>query len=223
MLILQDYIPLIEFLGKSLSKYCEIVLHDLSTPEHSIIAIANGEISGRTVGGPVTDLLLKVLKSGDTASNSYYSNYHGKNINGHICLCSSYFIHDEQNKIIGVLCINKDISQFLKARKYLTNNIICDGNCNDNLEDTHTADNIGVFENLQGSADDVIDTLIDNIMTKYRVEPGRLSQEERMNIAEELDSNGLFLLKGGITALAERLDVSEPTIYRYLGKLRKER
>ena len=225
MLTVKDYIPLVEFLGKILSKYCEVVLHDLNTPEHSIVAIANGEISGRQVGGPVTDLLLKVLKNGDATNNSYYSNYHGKNINGHICLCSSYFIHDEQNRTIGVLCINKDISKFLEARKYLTDNIICDDVQDEDLDKTNVSinDNIKIFENLQGSADDVIDTLIDKALAKYKVGPERLSQKERMNIAQELDGNGLFLLKGGITVLSERLNISEPTIYRYLGKLRREK
>jgi len=221
-----DYIPFVEFLGQAMGKNCEIVLHDLSNPDSSIIAIANGELSGRKVGGPVTDLLLKVLKNGDAEHSSYYANYHGKNINGHICLCSSFFIHDESNKTIGVLCVNKDVTPYLEARKFITDNIICDGigskdvNAEGKVQEHESS--INIFENFQGSVSDVIDTLINNALAKYAVAPDRLSLDERMAIAEELNENGLFLLKGGITALAERLSISEPTIYRYLGKLKKD-
>lgn len=225
MIKVADYIPFVEFLGQAMGKNCEIVLHDLSNPDSSIIAISNGELSGREVGGPVTDLLLKVLKNGDSEHNSYYANYHGKNINGHICLCSSFFIHDESQKTIGVLCVNKDVTPYLEARKFITDNIICDGIGAKDVNDDgkiqeHEA--INIFENFQGSVSDVIDTLINNSLTKYAVAPDRLSLDERMSIVEELNDNGLFLLKGGITALAERLSMSEPTIYRYLSKLKKD-
>lgn len=59
---LDRYIPLVEFLGQALGERCEVVLHDLTVPEKSIIAIANGNISGRAVGGSVTDFLLKLLQ-----------------------------------------------------------------------------------------------------------------------------------------------------------------
>ena len=69
---------------------------------------------------------------------------------------------------------------------------------------------------------DVIETLINSALEKYPVAPERLSLEERISIIQELNDNGLFLLKGGIPALAASLDVSEPTVYRYLSKIKKE-
>lgn len=59
---LAPYVEMVEFLGEALGREYEIVLHDLTNPERSIVAIANGELSGRGIGGPVTDFALKILK-----------------------------------------------------------------------------------------------------------------------------------------------------------------
>jgi predicted transcriptional regulator YheO len=37
-------------LGQTFGKNCEIVVHDFSSPESSIIAITNGSLTGRKVG-----------------------------------------------------------------------------------------------------------------------------------------------------------------------------
>lgn len=50
MNILDIYKGLVPFLGEALGKDCEVVLHDFREPGHSVIAIANGNISGRHVG-----------------------------------------------------------------------------------------------------------------------------------------------------------------------------
>ena len=44
---LRQFIPMVDALGETFGKHCEVVLHDLSTPETSIIAIANGHVTGR--------------------------------------------------------------------------------------------------------------------------------------------------------------------------------
>lgn len=220
---IEEYILEVEFLGKALGKNCEVVLHDLTRPDNSIIAIANGELSGRTVGGPVTDFALKILKRGKMENKPFIANYHGKNMNGNICRSSSYFIHDDAGKIIGVLCINIDITAFIDARKFLTEKIICDNTEENKLTRQENFHNPGnVFENFQGKVDDVIENMLDAVLQKYPVNSARLSQDERLAIVDELNENGLFLLKGGIAVLAERLEVSEPTVYRYLNKIKKD-
>lgn len=41
----------------------EVLLHDVSDLDHSIVAILNGGISGRSVGGPAMDLVLSILET----------------------------------------------------------------------------------------------------------------------------------------------------------------
>ena len=86
-------------------------------------------------------------------------------------------------------------------------------------EDAVPADAV---ENLYKNAGDAIESMIDKRLAEYPVEPKRLSMKERIQVSHDLNEDGLFLLKGGISALAERLEVSEPTVYRYLQRIRRE-
>ena len=48
--IMKEYCELVGFLGKVLGQDYEIILHDLSNMDHSVIAVANGHVSGRKIG-----------------------------------------------------------------------------------------------------------------------------------------------------------------------------
>lgn len=219
MNILQSYIPFVSFLGQALGPNCEIVLHDLTDPDNAIIAIANGHISGRKIGGPTTDLVLKTLKEGIDEGKPFIANYNARVKSNNICRSSSFFIRDETNKIVGVLCINVDISKFVEAKKILDELIRCEAQP-ETTEKT-TADIVDVFENLHDSIDDVLTAIIDNVLNKYEVTPDRMSLDEKIEVVKRLNENGLFLLKGGLSELARRMQLSEPTIYRYLNKMKE--
>ena len=70
---LQQYVTIVEFLGKTLGPDYEIVLQDLNPEHQAIVAIANGHISGRRVGGPLTDASLQMLSSRAYESNDLTS------------------------------------------------------------------------------------------------------------------------------------------------------
>ena len=220
---LDAYLQVVEFLGKALGQQYEIVLHDLTTPDHSIIAIANGSLSGRVVGGPATDFALKMMKQGDESNRQYIVNYRARNVNGHLFRSASHFIRNEKGKLIGMLCINFNVTLFINLRDQLTQDIICDNEhpTNEVGMEEQIGNPLHVFENFQGSIEDVITSMIDNALSIYSVSADRLSANERISVVEELNEGGLFLLKGGLAALAERLQVSEPTIYRYLSKVKR--
>ena len=112
----EQYIPLVEFLGQAMGPNAEIVLHDLDVPDKSIIAIANGHISGRQVGGPVTDFALWFMKQGDASKVPMMTGYRAVNAEGRICRSSSYFIRDEDRDMRGMLCINVDITDLVSIR-----------------------------------------------------------------------------------------------------------
>ena len=58
---LERYIPVVEFMGDICGKNYEIILHDVSTPERSVIAACNGHLSGRRVGDPMTELAKELI------------------------------------------------------------------------------------------------------------------------------------------------------------------
>jgi predicted transcriptional regulator YheO len=61
---LKSFIPLVDALAATFGQNCEVVLHDLSNPKKSVVKIANGQITGRKLGSPITDLGLRLLEKG---------------------------------------------------------------------------------------------------------------------------------------------------------------
>lgn len=210
--LIKQYIPLVDFLAQVLGPNTEVVLHDVSNIDCSIVAIKNNHISGRTVGSPATNLVLKILKDKRYKDKPYITNYQGISANGKSLKSSTYFIRDEQQQIIGLLCINIDYEKFAQFRNFL--NEILDLPADNNGEDP--------LEHFSTSVKEVAHESIVSIMSKFDVSPHRMSQEERMAIVKEMYDNGVFLLKGAIGEVASLLKTSEATIYRYLNKIKKE-
>ena len=61
--LLYSYKTTVKFLGSVLGPDYEVVLQDLSNKNHSVIAIENGHISGRTIGSPLTSAVFQMLSS----------------------------------------------------------------------------------------------------------------------------------------------------------------
>lgn len=209
--VLDKYKLLVEFLAEVLGENYEIVLHDLSDYENSIAAIANGHISGRKVGDSLTDLALNVLKDQKELQKEYLTNYTGKTYNGKELRSSTFFIRNDQDKVIAMLCINIDMSDFIKTRDLLDDII------GDKKEEVKTKE-VGFSENFTSSIEDLIDNMIENSIENSSIPPKRMTADEKKEITSKLDEQGVFLLKNSVSKVAKKLESSEATIYRYLNK-----
>src|SRR5215469_7794856 len=107
---------LADALGQTVGKFCEVVVHDFSSPESSIIAIANGSLTGRQVGDTLDALGFQLLK---THPASDLLNYAAKTKDGKELRSSSIFLRDEKGQIFGALCINVDVSGLRKAQEWI--------------------------------------------------------------------------------------------------------
>ena len=50
--ILAPYVPIADLVAKTFGEDVEVVLHDLSDPQHSVVYVANNKVTGRQVGEP---------------------------------------------------------------------------------------------------------------------------------------------------------------------------
>lgn len=211
--ILKSYIPLVDFFGKVCGCNYEIVLHDASNPDESIIAIVNEHISGRKVGGPMTDLALKLIKGEYYKKQDYIVNT-GRTKDNKVLISSTFFIKGKNQNLIGLLCINNNITELMSFNKYLSNVL----NCFSADETEKSDNNKRTPENIDVSMDDLIKNTIDSVFSDISISPERMSPEEKIQIVQSLSDQGVFLLKGAVSEVAKRLKTSEPTIYRYLNK-----
>ncbi|HOX30992.1 MAG TPA: PAS domain-containing protein [Spirochaetales bacterium] len=209
--LLRNYIPLVDFLAEVLGERAEVVLHDLGDVEKSVVAIRNGHISGRRVGSPATNMVLKTLVHGSGGAKEYLANYKGLAADGRALRSSTMFLRDDAGGLIGILCVNIDTSELERFR-----------DCLDRLIGTQRAPAEGeAIERLSSSVEELALDSIEAVVAAAGVSPSRMSQEEKIEIVRKLNDDGVFLLKGAIPRIAAKLGVSEPTAYRYLNCVKK--
>ena len=95
--------------------HCEVVVHDFSDLEHSVMAIA-GNVTGRKPGAPVPDLSFTAGELGHATADqiNYHSRLGPRNLQS-----STILIRDDDNCPIGAVCINVDYSELLQVRDLL--------------------------------------------------------------------------------------------------------
>lgn len=220
--LLQHYIKLTEFLGYALGPDYEVALHDLTDKDRSIVAIANNHVSGREVGAPLTNVALRILRDKSYENQDYILHYLGVSSTGKTLRSSTMFIkHD--GKLIGMLCINFDDSRFQAVSDALLRLCHPDHFVDTNFQvDETLADRFAPAERFHNSIHGVATEAVLRELDRRNITADRLNSEERIQIIGALDSEGVFLLKGAVKDVADALECSQASVYRYLSAIRKE-
>ena len=203
--LLAFYAELVPFLAEICGPGCEIVLHDVTDPDHSLIRIAN-PLSGRKVGDAMTDLSRDLQEKGIYSEAPFLSNYQGRS-KGRDFLSSTFFIKNE-GELIGLLCVNKDLSAAKDTEKALTALL--------ERFNLRQAGESEYKENLDTSIGQMLNHRIADLIQASGINPKRMNREERIRLVHQMNEEGLLSVKGAVQEIAVQLDVSVPTVYRYL-------
>jgi len=182
---------------------CEVVLHDFSTPEHSIIAIENGHVTGRKVGDSFGVFGLQVLRD---LPKEDLINYRTTTKDGKVLRSSSLFLRDENGEMIGAMCINLDITQVLKTQRL--------------LEDLTSTPKGAIDEGFETSVDEALDLLIRDAIRTTRKEVSAMDREDKIHVISYLETKGAFLIRYSIDRVAQSLNISKFTVYNYLEEVK---
>ncbi|MFD2044677.1 transcriptional regulator [Ornithinibacillus salinisoli] len=184
---------------------CEVAVHDFSDLQRSLIHIA-GNVTSREIGSPITDLVLNELRK-DKEDIKDIPSYRTQTKDGHVLKSTTVFLRDEDNKIIGALCTNYDISLLMEFSGEIDSFI--------NFQQDKNPS-----ETFYTSVQDVTHNLVDQVLQRFKKAPSQMSMDEKVDCVSELDKKGTFLIKGSTEYVAHILGVSKFTIYNYLNKIR---
>ncbi|HEX6300881.1 MAG TPA: PAS domain-containing protein [Acidimicrobiia bacterium] len=108
---LENYKRLVNQLGRSFPNTgIEILLHNLVNPAHSLVAIENGAVTGRQIGGGATNLVLDLKTRRQQGEDKV--NY-GLNIGSRQFKCTTVPIFRPEYGLVGAICVNVD-SNFIR-------------------------------------------------------------------------------------------------------------
>lgn len=217
----ESFIPLVDFLETVIGHNTEIVLHDFSDLEHSVVDIRNGGISGREVGAPATDFVLKVLNGDAFSDRDHTEPYLSHSVAGKPLRSGSFFIR-ENGKLVGMLCVNVDTSLIdelgsLVAAITRTFPTDIDPQMRERVAATSPS-----IEHFSTSVDELVGRAVRDFTETRGKAVDALSVDERMELVKSMEEDGVFLLKGAVSSVAQTLGISEPSVYRYLQKVRKK-
>lgn len=213
-----SYRKIVQFLGLALGNNYEVVLHILSEDGSYIGEIVNNHVSGRTEGAPLTNLALERIREGHYHENDYILNYKVSVKDNKIINGSTFYIKNDDGELLGLLCINADYSKYKTIAQEVLHLMNVDVANLVNLEDEEESTESYV-EVLSNDIEEVISGIIDPSLLNNQI---TLSKEARLAIVEELEQKGIFQLKGAIGKVAQLLNISEPTVYRYLNEVNKK-
>jgi predicted transcriptional regulator YheO len=177
---------------------CETVINDLTDPQHPVLAIYNGHVSGRTVGSiqDVTGLeenlyldtdvvnLLAVTPTGQQTKSSTFS------IKG-----------DDYHFGFG---INYDFTPLTYANRVL-------------LDLMHTE--VDFHSALYKSRDTGIGDLFDEAVLRVGKPIREMNKTDRLRVIEYLKETDAFSYRRAVPYVSNHLGVSRYTIYKYLNEV----
>jgi predicted transcriptional regulator YheO len=191
-----------EGVSSVMGEWCEVVIHDLRDLEHSIVHIS-GNVTGRTLGGHLTDLGLANIRSGRTEPLMNYTAYTD---DGKTLKSSSVFVHDEDGNPVAAFCVNLNVTPLLLFTRFLR---------------TLPAgqEEPDVSESFSPDLGQMVETMIAECAYHVGKPISLMSKIDRVQVVKLLDERGVFQLRKSVPLVAERLGVTQKTVYNYLTEL----
>lgn len=206
--ILRTLSTMVEPLAAILPGECEVVLHDLRLLPNSIVAIA-GDLTGRCVGGPATDLLLRASAHGNYSTALGYSSRHS---DGRELRSSTLIFRDSGGTAVAAMCINNDtaswqvVAELARSMMPWTKADVAQPGAKDGEEFLRDVDELA--QRVLARAIAAVDVPVDLMQKRHK-----------LAVVQDLKDRGFFLLKESVETAAQALGVTRFTVYNYLNEI----
>jgi len=209
-IILETLVTVARGIANTFGPSSEVVVHDLSKPKTSVIAVFNNTVTGRKVGEGIRDLILTVLRSPDF-KDDMLANYQSVTPEGKSIKCTTIVVRNNEKDVVGALCINTDLSAFVATKKFF-----------DDFTKTHqlTPPEDKVVNVKNADVLDILDHLIQSTIKETGKLVEQMSKEDKAQVIKYLDEKGTFLVRGSVNWVAKKLGMSRNTVYSYLEQYR---
>ncbi|MFE6821429.1 transcriptional regulator [Streptomyces sp. NPDC057690] len=204
--ILRALTPVVDGIAATFGPVCEVVLHDYRRPERSVVAVA-GSVTGRAVGGAMSEIGMRVLARGDDAVDEL--NYVTRTGAGRLVKSSTMVLRDSAGAVFGALCVNVDVTEVDRVQGLLA---ALAGAAGGRAEAPVTT--------FGDDIDSVVDALLDDRLRRQGQTWAGLDRSRRLTLFRSLDERGVFAVRRAIEQVAARLGISRASAYSYLSQAR---
>ena len=204
---LKRYFPIADLIAKTFGKNCEVVIHDLTHPKNSVVYVVNNHVTGKVVGQTFNILIKQVLLS-KSFDKDVTANYKTTTEDGREMKSSTAFIRNAKGEVVGAICINYDLEKMKDMKDFLDEFM--------QVKEEEIEDEVEPISSVMDIADDIINKIIEDVNIN------NLKRKAKIELIEFMEKKGIFLIKGGVEKVAEKLNISKVTVYSYLDEIRKK-
>lgn len=208
-----------EALRSVVNAHTEIVVHDLTNPEASIVSIVNGHVSGRQLNqsllaGPTDDLAFdQMVRRGATEEPNavvVLGNYTSHARDGRSLRSASTIIYGENRQPVAALCLNVDATAGEQTFKQLQA-LLFPADTTEAEAQSDPAE--------ETTMEDLVSEIVEQAISNSGSTAERMTKQEKMAAVGAMHARGLFLIRGSTERVARRLGTTKFTIYNYLDEL----
>lgn len=220
-LILSALDTVVPMLGAMVGDHIEVVLHDLTHPEKSVLRIANGHVTGREPGSPVlagpgNDKALAILAEGKAlaqpAEHVSVFPYPTFARDGRSLVSATAMFRDSLGHTFAALCLNADFHSIEAAQALLARMLPTRNGAKEPAPRVEVLDTEALMLDIISSA-----------VRRYGKPVQKMNKEEKTSAVEMMLERGLFMVRGGVERAAAALGVTRFTIYNYLDEVKLRR
>ena len=181
---------------------CETLVHDMTRPGHPILAIYNGTVTGREVGS-TEDIFGDIGNYDQTLYfKKDYCNQMVLSRDGRTFKSSTFnVVGDDYHFAFG---INMDITSMVRANQVLSE---------------LTATSGDLQQTMMQDARSQLEELLRECVSAVGKDPEHMKKTDRMRIIRMLYKRRAFTYQKSVAIVAERLNVSRYTVYKYMHEL----
>lgn len=202
--LFETYIRMADAIYSIFNVNCEVVIHDITNVGSSLIYM-KGDVTGRSVGAPTTEVILRELKKKPEDIkdlNGVITN----TARGKMIKTSIVFIRNEAGQVVGFMGINLDITEANRLHQML----------GEMIQPDESHDGQQFDESYAMHIDEVFDQITKSTIVELGIDIENLKREDRIKFVRHLENKGMFLIQGSVDRIAELVGVSKQTIYNSL-------
>lgn len=196
--ILNEYKDLADFLKTSLGNLYDVFVFEFENDELKLVESDYVDRSNIEIYLPFVQSAIKKKKR---IINKAIEMPHKK-----LDKLSIQIITDDNHDVIGAFCVSMKCSPFLKLEG-LANEFL-------NIKTSFDEDNEFYPSTLDG---------IEKFIDDYNIVSSKPTKAEKTDIIFDLYDIGMFNIKGAVAKVADMLNMSTKSVYRYISKIKEAR
>ena len=187
---------------------CEVVIHDVTTMDHSIVYIVNGHVSGRKVGDGGSRVVIEQALQADAQPKDELC-YLTRTPGGKILKSSSLYIRNSRGTVSAIFSINYDVTGLMMLRREVDEAL--------DMGDKKQREPEKII-----NVNDVLDELIEQSVELVGKPVAMMNKDDKIRAIRFLNQSGAFLVTKSGDKVAKYFGISKYTLYAYIDANRRQ-